>query len=389
MEWAATLTAGCALCPAATVAQESGAARDWSQRLVDSTLIRNPDPVHFHHGWNYSAGLFLFGQYLLYRRTREPRLLNYIAEYVQAHVDEQGRPGEPIESLDSILAANLLIVLYEETKANRYKLGAETFRRRFDTYPQTTDGGFWHGNRPERAWQLWLDGTYMALQFLLRYGRAFGDSAYANAEAVRQLLVYHKHLKAGRMGLLYHAYDESGKAAWADPERHCSQIIWCRSLGWYGMMLVDTLDVIPQSHPGRDDLIAILRELVKGIAHYQDAQSGLWYEVFDQPGLAGNWTETSSSAMFTYIIDLALKRGYISSHYRKTARRGYRGVMSRISLDSDGMTDIAGICVGTNVGDLNWYLARPRQNNDPHGLGAFLLMYEEWNHSTSSMRFKV
>jgi unsaturated rhamnogalacturonyl hydrolase len=386
--WSAALAAGCILRPAVMLAETAGASEDWSQRLVDSTLKRNPEARNFNHGWNYSAGLFLFGQYLVYRRTREPRLLEYMKSYVDAHVNEHGQPDEPIESLDCVLTANLLIVLYEETKDQRYKLGAEIFRRRFDTYPRTSDGGFWHGNRPERAWQLWLDGVYMALQFLLRYGRTFGDSAYANAEAVRQLLVYHKHLKAERSGLLYHAYDESGKAAWADPVQHRSRDIWCRSVGWYGMMLVDTLDVIPQNQPGRGELLTILRELVEGIANCQDLETGLWYEVLDRPKLAGNWTETSSSSMFTYMISIAQKRGYIAAKYAATARKGYRGVMSRVSIGSDGLTNIAEICVGTNAGDTAWYLARPRQTNDPHGLGAFLLMNEEWNHSVSSMRFR-
>jgi unsaturated rhamnogalacturonyl hydrolase len=375
--------------PAAALAGTIGTGEDWSQRLVDSTLQRNPDARTLNNGWNYFTGLYLFGQYLVYRRTREPKLLDYIKTYVHTHVDEQGRPDQPIESLDSVLAANLLVVLYEETKETRYKLGAQTFRRRFDTYPRTSDGGFWHGNRPERASQLWLDGTYMALQFLLRYGRTFGDEAYANAEAVRQLLVYQKHLKVENSGLLYHAYDESGKASWADPATRRSRDIWCRSVGWYAMMLVDTLDVIPKSQPGREDLLAILRNLVEGIASCQDPETGLWYEILDRPKLAGNWTETSTTCMFTYVTDIAVKRGYVSARYAATARKGYRGAISRLAIGNDGLTNISEICAGTNVGDTAWYLARPRPTNDPHGLGAFLLMNEEWNHSVSSMRFKA
>lgn len=390
LKWSTALTAASVVRPAALLAHAGravdSAAEDWSQRLVESTLKRNPDPATFNQGWNYQAGLFLFGQYLLYRRTHDLRLLEYITGYVQAHVDERGRLDMPIESLDSILAANLLIVLYEETHEERYKLGADTFRRRLDTYPRTSDGGFWHGNRQERAWQLWLDGTYMALQFLLRYGRAFGDSNYANAEAVKQLLIYHKHLKSDRIGLLYHAYDESGKAEWADQVGHHSNIFWCRSLGWYAMMLVDTLDIIPRNQPGREDLLTILRQLMHGLVHFQDPQTGLWFEVLDQPQLEKNWTETSSSSMFTYVLDIAVKRGYAPRSYRAAARKGYQGVMSRLTVDKDGLTDLAQICVGTDVGDLQWYLDRPRKTNDPHGLGAFLLMNEEWNHSVSSMR---
>jgi unsaturated rhamnogalacturonyl hydrolase len=278
-------------------------------------------------------------------------------------------------------------VLYEETHELRYKLGADTFRRRFDTYPRTSDGGFWHGNRPERAWQLWLDGNYMALQFLLRYGRAFGDSKYTDAEAVKQLTVYHEHLKSDRMGLLYHAYDESGKADWANPVTHHSACFWCRALGWYGMMVVDTLDVIPHDQPGRARLLTILRELLVGIVHFQDPATGLWFEVLDQPNLKGNWTETSSSSMFTYVLNIAVNRGYVAKGYLTAARKGYQGVMSQLTAGPDGLTNLTEIVIGTNVGDLKWYLDRPRKTNDPHGLGAFLLMNEEWNHSVSSMRF--
>jgi unsaturated rhamnogalacturonyl hydrolase len=187
------------------------------------------------------------------------------------------------------------------------------------------------------------------------------------------------------MGLLYHAYDESGKASWADPVTHRSAYFWCRALGWYGMAIVDTLDVTPHNQPGRAELITILRELAVGLAHFQDPQTGLWYEVIDKPELAGNWTETSSSSMFTYIFDVGMKRGYLSKNYRSVAQKGYRGVFSRISLGSDGLTSLEGICIGTDVGDLAWYLARPRATNDFHGLGAFLLMNEEWHTSVASM----
>jgi unsaturated rhamnogalacturonyl hydrolase len=284
-----------------------------------------------------------------------------------------------------VLAANLLIRLYEETHAERYKLAADKFRHRFDTYPRTTDGGFWHGNRDERAWQLWLDGNYMAVPFLVRYGRAFNDSKYTNAEAVKQLLVYHKHLKSDHMGLLYHAYDESGKADWADPVTHHSAFFWCRAIGWYGMAIVDTLEVISHDQPGRAELITILQQLAPGLAHYQDAQTGLWYQIVDQPSLKGNWLETSSSSMFTYILDICVKRGYIPRHYKEVARRGYEGVIKRITLDAEGFPHLHGICVGTNVGDLAWYLARTQATDDPHGMGAFLLMSEEWNTSVTNM----
>jgi unsaturated rhamnogalacturonyl hydrolase len=367
------------------VAQKLAVAQpDWSMLMVESNLKRNPDPAHFGV-WGYPYGLFLMGQLIVYRRTKDKRLLDYAVGFVDSHIDSNGKLDQPIKTLDNVLCANLLVRLFEETRQAKYKLAADAFRHRFDKYPRTTDGGFWHADNGQRDWQLWLDGNYMAVPFLVRYGRAFGDSTYTNAEAVRQLLVYHNHLKSGRMGLLYHAYDESGKASWADPVTHRSAYFWCRALGWYGMAIVDTLDVIPHNQPGRAELITILRELAVGLAHFQDPQTGLWYEVIDKPELAGNWTETSSSSMFTYIFDVGMKRGYLSKKYWPVAQKGYRGVLSRISLGSDGLTSLEGICIGTDVGDLAWYLARPRATNDFHGLGAFLLMNEEWHTSVASM----
>ena len=361
---------------------------DWSQHLIDSTLTRYPDAKQFG-SWAYPRGLYLFGQYLVYKRTGDARYLKYIEEWVDAHLDAEGHPDHQVHALDDVLAANLFVVLYHETHEARYKVAAESFRRGFDAFPRTSDGGFWHANTPSRKLQLWLDGNYMAVPFLLRYGQTFQDAQYANNEAVHQLLVYHEHLKAAHQGLLYHAYDESGEAPWADAQTHHSAYFWCRAIGWYGMTLVDTLDVLPKNQPDRGKLIHILRGLVADLARYQDPQTGLWYEVIDKSTTPGNWTETSSSSMFTYVIDVAVKRGYISSKYHANAEKGYRGVLTRISLGPDGLTNLTDICEGTNVGDLQFYLNRKRNTNDLHGLGAFLIMNEEWNTSVSSQRYTL
>lgn len=351
---------------------------DWSQRIVTSTLTRYPDAKQFG-GWGYQRGFYLLGQYEVYRRTHNPKYLRYIRQWVDAHIDPQGHLDRQIDALDTIQAANLTVILYQQTHDKRYELAADTFRSSFDNWPRTNDGGFWHAKVPSRQWQLWLDGTYMSLPFLLRYGQAFHDSHYADREAVWQLLIYYKHLKAAHTGLLYHAYDESGKSNWANQYTHHSCCFWGRSIGWYGMTLVDTLDVIPKDQPGRAKLIRILRHLVRSLAQTQDPKTGLWYQVVNKPNLAGNWNETSASSMFTYIIDVAVKRGYVSAKYHTVAQNGYRGVLSRMSLGPNGLTNLSGICEGTNVGDLQYYLHRKRRTNDFHGLGAFLIMNEEWN----------
>jgi oligogalacturonide lyase len=55
----------------------------------------------------------------------------------------------------------------------------------------------------------------------------------------------------------------------------------------------------------------------------------------------------------------------------------FQGVLETVSLDRDGLAVIEGTVVGTGVGDLAHYLARPRQPNEHHGIGAFLIMHEQ------------
>jgi unsaturated rhamnogalacturonyl hydrolase len=75
---------------------------------------------------------------------------------------------------------------------------------------------------------------------------------------------------------------------------------------------------------------------------------------------------------------MAIDRGYVPKSYMKTVQAGYNGVLTKISLDTDGMTNITDICEGTNVADLAYYFARKRPPNDFHGLGAFLIMNEKF-----------
>jgi unsaturated rhamnogalacturonyl hydrolase len=353
---------------------QSQATEDWSVLMCNSTMHRIPDPKNLG-GWGYAISLYLYGQYLVYLRTGDEKYLEYIQGWVDKHVNEDGVIDRQISALDYMLPGNLLLVLFKETKNERYRRAAETIRRGFDTYPRTEDGGLWHAL--SRQHQIWLDGMYMSMPFLVRYGKAFGEEKYTGDEAVKQLLVYAKHLYDPSSGLLFHAYDESGKQPWADPVTHHSSIFWCRAIGWYGMALIEVLEVLPHHHPQRKDLIALVRQLTTAYCKYQDSATGLWYQVVNGKDVAGNWFETSSSSMYTYTISKAVERAYIPHSTLKTAHLGYHGVLSQLSHDPDGQLHIHNICGGTNVGDLNFYLNRPRNTDDFHGLGAFLIMNEQ------------
>jgi len=368
-------------------AQTPAAKPDMSRMVVDSTMARYPNAPDFG-GYSYFCSLYMIGQYMVYERTQDAAYLKYIQAWMNAYVDAKGNIDHELTGLDYMQPGNLMLLLYAETKEERYRLAAEKIHQRFATYPRTADGGFWHSStEPNKVHDLWLDGTYMALPFLLRYAKLFGGEQAAYNEALKQLLLDHEHNGSKMNGLLYHAYDERGSAAWAQPVNHHSSVFWCRAIGWYGMALVDTLDVLPKDHPQRQALIAIVSSLVESLAEYQDAQTGLWFQIVDQAKLPGNWLETSSSSMFTYTIDIAVKRGYVDPKFHAAAARGYAGVLTQVSVKPDGLVDIYNICEGTDVGEAAYYLARQRNTNDPHGLGAFLLMNEEWNTSLGSMAY--
>ena len=367
------------LCGENLSGQKTAGNVDWSKELCDSEMQRIPDPRKLGK-WGYAISLYLYGQFLVYKRTAEKKYLDYIQEWVDDHVSESGVIDREISALDYMLPGNLLLVLYAETKKEKYKKAAESIRLRFNTYPRTEDGGFWHAL--SRQHQLWLDGMFMSMPFLVRYGQSFGDSTYANDEATKQLLVYIKHLNDPASGLMWHAYDESGQQSWADPSSHHSSFFWCRAIGWFGMALIDVLEVLPHNHPHRQELIKQVVQLTHAYAKYQDASTGLWYEVVDKGATPGNWLETSSSSMFSYTLYMAVQRRYIPKKFLAAACKGYRGVLSQVSKDlTTGQVHIANICGGTNVGDMAFYLNRPRNTDDFHGLGAFLIMNERLRES--------
>lgn len=360
----------------ATTARGKSRAVDWSKSVVESTMKRFPTAESLK-GWGYAKSLYLYGQYLVYLRTKDRRYLEHIKAWVDLHVDEKGEINRPINALDYMLPGNLLLILYKETGEEKYRLAAEHIRRTFDKYPRTKDGGFWHADTKSREWQLWADGVFMSMPFLARYGRMFNDAVYANDEATKQMSIYASHLSDASTGLLFHAYDESGQQPWADPSTHHSHFFWCRAIGWYAMTLIELLELLPKNHPNRTKLVALVRQLAAAFEKFQDKKTGLWYQVVDKADEPGNWLETSSSSMYTYMLWMGVRRGYLDRHYRAVALKGYRGVLTKLSTGADGLTNLVDICEGTNVGDLAYYFARKRNENDFHGLGAFLIMNEQ------------
>src|SRR3989440_7035080 len=151
----------------AEIPKSPAAPTDWSVAMVESTMKRYPTADSLR-GWGYAKSLYLYGVYLVYLRTRDRRYLDHVQSWVDLHIDDKGTINRPINALDYMLPGNLLLILYKETKQEKYKLAADNIRKVFNTYPRTKDGGFWHADTPSRQWQLWADGLFMSLAFFWR-----------------------------------------------------------------------------------------------------------------------------------------------------------------------------------------------------------------------------
>ncbi len=117
-------------------------------------------------------------------------------------------------------------------------------------------------------------------------------------------------------------------------------------------------------------------DLLKALLPWQDAASGLWYQVVDKGGEAGNWLESSCTCLYAAALYMAVRLGLMDAEARSAADRACAGILARLKSDENGLI-IDNICVGTSVGDYAYYCSRPTGANDLHGVGAFLLLCAE------------
>jgi len=208
-----------------------------------------------------------------------------------------------------------------------------------------------------RKWTLWADDLYMCVSFLSRLDRFTRDSIYFN-DAANQVINFHKYLFDQGKGIMYHC--------WFSETKKNGIAFWGRANGWALLAQIDLLERLPKNHPMRTQLLTLFKKHIDGIVKYQDS-TGLWHQLLDK---GDSYLETSCTAMFTYAIAKAVDLKYLNRSYATVAKRGWKGIMTKIKPDGE----IEGVCTGTGVGDdLNFYYSRPAPLNDVHGIGAVLL----------------
>jgi unsaturated rhamnogalacturonyl hydrolase len=338
-----------------------------AKTVMNSFSTRELPPAN---EWHYHQGVYLYGLQRIWEKTGNQEYFQYLKGYIDNLVDDEGNFLFERDQLDSIQVGILLYPLLSATSDPKYKKVAHKLRGLYFTLNQTKEGGFWH--KDKYPYQMWLDGLFMAGPFALMYQQAFHEQGLDEMVLFQEKLM-RKNMKDTKTGLLFHAYDESRRMPWANEDTGCSPEFWGRSVGWYGTALIDILDLLPEDHQGRGELIQSLQSLIESLVKYQDLKTGLWYQIVDKGMEEDNWLESSCSSLFIYTIARAVEKGYISDNQLEVAVRGYQGLLEHmIEIEGDKLT-MKGICIGTSAGVYDYYVSRPVSENDLHGVGAFIL----------------
>ena len=322
--------------PASTPKEFGGATPlQWSVRLADSETTRRGDSLAWRPGrtvkWDYAAGLFTLSLLKLNEAVPTTAYVGFSKDAIGSFIADDGKIHgyQPEEyNLDNVAPGRTAIALYELTKEERYQKCAALLRKQLDTQPRTSEGGFWHKRRYPS--QMWLDGLFMGAPFYAEYTADFHGPPADFTDAVKQFKLVEEHLYDKKTGLFYHGWDEMRVQDWANHVTGTSSNFWGRGLGWLAMAQVDVLDYLPKDQPGRSDLIALVKQTADGIVKWQDQDSGLWWQVMDKGGKAGNYHEATASAMFVYSLAKAVNHGYLARDYVPAILKGYNGIITQL-----------------------------------------------------------
>mgnify|MGYP000013365629 FL=1 len=221
---------------------------------------------------------------------------------------------------------------------------------------------------------MWLDDVYMSIPALLQLGKSTGQKAYFD-EAVFQFNSYRKRMFNPQLGIFMHGYLEGAEA---HPEFH-----WARANGWALLTTAEMLEYLPANHPGRAEVLAQLKNHLRGLMSYQDG-TGFWHQLLDKND---SYLETSATAIYTYVLAKSVNMGWLDARiYGPAALLGWNAVASRVNATGQ----VEGTCVGTGLAwDPAFYYYRPISPFAAHGYGPVLLAGSAVMQLVSEKHFKI
>ena len=334
--------------------------------------------------WNYIDGCMLTALLQMTEITGDERYAAFVEQVADCFVQEDGSIltfDAAKHTLDDINEGRILFPMAARTGQEKYRRAADTLYRALREQPRTAEGSFWHKQIYPN--QVWLDGIYMAMPFLAMYEKHFGHGDYA--DVVRQVRTVREHMRDRVTGLYYHGYDASRSAFWADPVTGLSKSFWLRSIGWFAVALADLTELLPEGED-RNVMKDILADLTASVWNYHDPETSMYYQVPDRPGEAGNYLESSGSAMLAYAMLKGARLGALEPAWADRGQATFDGIGRRYLSFEDGQLNLGGICLVAGLGPEDnrrrdgtyaYYISEPVVRNDAKGVAPFVLCYTE------------
>ena len=339
--------------------------------------------------WSYYNGVVMEGLFDIYEADPENNgeYLDYVKEYLDAMIvtDETGHKSlnrrlagyVDYHGADCYKTAALLIRVATLTGNQDYlQICADLYRDLTDTSYINTSGhnvpkeyteealghNYWHcwaGNKAP-MFKVWLDGIYMLQPFISHYAAYIKDEK--QLALIQERLDWVAKTLLAPNGMYYHAANSA--------EDVCA-FHWTRAMGWYGMEMVDVMEVLPESY--MEARKAALKTFVDGMLKYQD-ESGLWANVADWKVTETNRLEVSGTSMIVYTILKGVRNGWMDASYKEAALKGFLA-MVETKMDEKGLHDIylkASANNTNNYEDTEYYLT-----DEGKGAGPFIMAYSE------------
>ena len=335
--------------------------------------------------WNYIDGCMITSLLEMGRISGEGKYFDFAEHFIDYYVADDGSIlGYDVlkYNLDDLNEGRVLFELYEKTGKEKYRLAIENQKKQLDGQPRTYTGNFWH--KLIYPNQIWLDGIYMAQVFSTLYAKIYGGKDYS--DMLCQIENVNKYMQNSQSGLYYHGLDCTKSIFWADKKSGLSKNFWLRSIGWFTVALVDIIEIIDDAD-SRGRLVKIFSDLINSITAFRDKESGLYWQVVDQPGRDGNYLETSGSSMIAYAQLKGARLGVIDERFAELGKATFDGICEKyLSINDAGELNLGGICLVAGLGpesnlrrdgSYEYYISEPVVENDAKGVAPFVLCYTE------------
>ncbi|KAI2619670.1 Six-hairpin glycosidase-like protein [Hypoxylon sp. NC1633] len=304
--------------------------------------------------------------------------------------------------LDRLSTGNALLTLNTADANQTASLhdAADALRQSIDLNRRNAEHGLWYFVYPEWSY---LDGMYSLAPFYTLYtivsspSLKTADAIAALDDMYYQLDLLWTHNRNKTTGLLVHGYDASRTAVWADPFTGASPHVWGRSLGWYAMALVDTLELLRNTHQHptvsrySDRILEKYQLLAQALVRAVDPATGGWWQILDQPGREGNYIESSGTAMFAYALLKGSQLGYLTTASTPNATLAMTvGMRAQQYLTSEflvqekngtlGYNGTVAVCSLNSTATYEYYVGQPLSYNSVLGSGPYILASLEFEN---------